>query len=103
MRAAVAAYNAGPGKVDPETAEINVANKDYSNDVWARAQHFHSYKPEKLKKGQLSHTVGKSETLSKIAAKYGTTVEELKSLNPQVYDANMVFPGENLVVPKGKE
>lgn len=43
------------------------------------------------------HQVAVGESLSTIAARYGTSVDELKRLNHR--SSNVVFAGENLVVP----
>ncbi|WP_462410331.1 C40 family peptidase [Neobacillus sp. Marseille-QA0830] len=43
------------------------------------------------------YTVQSGDTLSKIAAKYGTTVQELKTLNGLTYD--MIYAGQTLKVP----
>ncbi len=102
-RGAIASYNFGPKHVlnKDERLDKGTTGDDYSDDVWARAQYYSAHKTPKPKAGQLSHTVGKKETLSKVAKKYKTTVAKLRALNPQITDPSLVFPGENLVVPKG--
>lgn len=45
-----------------------------------------------------AYQVQKGDTLSKIAAKFGTTVNILKSLNPQIQDVNKIYTGWKLNV-----
>ncbi len=41
-----------------------------------------------------THTVVKGDTLWDIANKYGTTVAELASKNPQIKNPNLIYPGD---------
>jgi len=43
----------------------------------------------------------KGDTLRKIAAKFGTTVDELLRLNPQITNPNLVYVGQRINVPAG--
>lgn len=43
--------------------------------------------------------INRGDTLSKIANSYGTTVQGLLRLNPQIKDANKIYAGQALVVP----
>lgn len=45
-----------------------------------------------------TYQVQKGDTLSKIAAKYGTTVNNLKALNPQIKNVDMIYTGWKLNV-----
>lgn len=45
------------------------------------------------------HIIDNGETLSGIAAKYGTTVDALKKANPQIKNANNIYAGGVLDVP----
>ena len=47
--------------------------------------------------------IPKGATLSGIAKQYGTTVEELMRLNPQIKDPNLIYAGASLVVPEPKQ
>ena len=47
---------------------------------------------------QAGHVVQQGETLSKIAAQYGVTVEALMALN-SITDPNLIQVGENLAIP----
>lgn len=44
------------------------------------------------------HTVLPGECLSRIAAQYGKTLEELMRLNPQIKNPNRILPGERVRV-----
>lgn len=46
-------------------------------------------------------TVQAGDTLGAIADRFGTTVEELLRLNPQITDPNVIFAGQTLEVPGG--
>lgn len=47
-----------------------------------------------------THTVGRGETLSAIAARYGTTVDALVRANG-LASANMIYAGQRLTIPGG--
>jgi len=47
-----------------------------------------------------AHTVGRGETLSAIAARYGTTVQALVRANG-LASANMIYAGQRLIIPGG--
>ncbi len=47
----------------------------------------------------LEYIVQRGNTLSGIARKYGTTVNELVILNSQIRNPNLIFPGERIRVP----
>lgn len=47
-----------------------------------------------------AHTVGRGETLSAIAARYGTTVDALVRANG-LASANMIYAGQRLTIPGG--
>ena len=46
-----------------------------------------------------THTVKSGDTLGAIAAANGTTVAELIRLNPQIKDANLIYPGQAITLP----
>jgi len=50
-----------------------------------------------------SYTIQAGDTLSKIAATYGTTVEKLMELNPSISDPNQIQGDQELTLPKGSE
>lgn len=50
--------------------------------------------------GQTYYAV-KGDTLRKIAAKFGTTVDELLRLNPQIANPNLIYVGQAIGVPAG--
>jgi spore coat assembly protein SafA len=45
------------------------------------------------------HTVVKGDTMSKIAKKYGVTVEELMDANPQIKNPNKIAIGDAITIP----
>ena len=46
----------------------------------------------------VTYTVKKGDTLSELAAKYGTTVSKLMSLNPSIKKAGLIYIGQVLVI-----
>jgi len=50
--------------------------------------------------GQTYYAV-RGDTLRKIAAKFGTTVNALLQLNPQITNPNVIYVGQAIVVPAG--
>lgn len=51
-----------------------------------------------MESGDVWHTVAVGETLWSISLRYGTTVEKLVRLNPQVKNPNLIYPGERVRV-----
>ena len=49
---------------------------------------------------QVIYTVKKGDVLSKIAAKYGVTVEQIMKANPKIKNPNMIAPGDKIVIPQ---
>jgi LysM repeat protein len=45
------------------------------------------------------YTVKAGDTLSRIAGKYGLTVEQIVKANPQIKDPNKLALGDQLVIP----
>lgn len=45
------------------------------------------------------YTIQKGDTLAKIAAGYGTTVDKLMELNPQISSRDLIFTGHSLRLP----
>jgi hypothetical protein len=48
---------------------------------------------------QQVHVVAKGETMSKIARKYGLTIEELMAANPQIKNPNKIAIGDQITIP----
>lgn len=46
-----------------------------------------------------THTVVSGDTLSKIAAEYDTTLEEVIRANPQIKDPDVIYPGNKVTIP----
>jgi len=47
----------------------------------------------------MSYEIQSGDTLSEIAAAHNTSVEHLMELNPDITDANMIYTGNDLVIP----
>lgn len=47
---------------------------------------------------QVTYTVKKGDTLSKIAKAYGTTVNAIAKLNPDIKDVNKIYIGQKIVI-----
>jgi LysM repeat protein len=50
--------------------------------------------------GQVVHTVKSGETLSKIAATYGVTLDQILAANPKITNANKIAAGDKIVIPQ---
>lgn len=46
-----------------------------------------------------THTVKVGDTLSGIALKYGTTVDAIMAINPQITNRNIIFEGQEIKIP----
>jgi LysM repeat protein len=46
-----------------------------------------------------TYTVQRGDTLARIAARFGTTVEVLLKLNPKITDRNKIFVGQKITLP----
>ena len=46
--------------------------------------------------GTLYYRIAKGDTLGEIAKKYGTTVNKLMALNPQIKDPNKIYAGDSI-------
>jgi LysM repeat protein len=45
------------------------------------------------------YTVVRGDTLRKIAARFETTVDEILKINPQIKNANLIYPGDKINIP----
>ena len=48
-----------------------------------------------------SYTVQSGDTLRKIADKFGTTVDAILKVNPQITNANLIYVGQVITIPAG--
>ena len=46
--------------------------------------------------GNNYYTIKAGDTLSAIAARYGTTIAKLMSLNPHIKNANLIYAGDTI-------
>jgi len=47
------------------------------------------------------HTVQHGDSLSEIAQRYGVSVSELMSSNPNIHNPNVIYPGQQITIPDG--
>ena len=59
--------------------------------------------PAAVEKTYETYTIKRGDTLSAIAKKYGTTVSKLMEANPYITNANMIYAGKTLQIPKFHE
>ena len=59
--------------------------------------------PAVVQKAYETYTIKRGDTLSAIAKKYGTTVSKLMEANPYITNANMIYAGKTLQIPKFHE
>lgn len=55
--------------------------------------------PSSPPSGGQAYTVQRGDTLRKIAARYGVTVNDILALNPQIKNANLIYVGQILRLP----
>ncbi len=53
-----------------------------------------------LSASALSHTVVRGDTMWKLAVKYEVGTQEIIDANPQIQNPNLIYPGQQLIVPK---
>jgi LysM repeat protein len=51
--------------------------------------------------GYSTYVIARGDTLKALAARFGTSMEFLKSVNPDIYDINFIYEGQRLTVPSG--
>ena len=72
--------------IDPITADLNKLTKKTEK--------------KKEKKQYETYTIKSGDTLSGIAARYGTTVSKLLDANPYITNPNLIYAGKTLQIPK---
>ena len=84
------------GKVD-----MNHSYRDFPSEINANASSESSTPaPAPAPSQEVSYTVQSGDTLSGIAAKYGTTYQELAKING-IQNPNLIYPGQVLVITAG--
>ena len=51
--------------------------------------------------GYALYIVARGDTLKSLAARFGTTMDVLMSLNRDIYNANLIYEGQRMTVPSG--
>ena len=51
----------------------------------------------------ITYTVQSGDTLWKIASKYQVGISEIKSLNPQITNLALIYPGEKITIPSASD
>ena len=51
--------------------------------------------------GYASYIIARGDTMRALAARFGTTVDFLKRINPEIFDVNVIFEGQRITVPSG--
>lgn len=93
---AITLYNKGGGKVLPglvkrraeEKALFNSKNSEKLDNISTSNSNTNS---------RITYKVVKGDTLTKIAKKYGTTINKLKTLN-NIKNANLIYVGQILII-----
>ena len=89
--------------IDPISKELaNLSNQAASNITSATASTTGSESPATQQQYE-TYTIKSGDTLSKIAKKYGTTVEKLMAANPYITNKNKIYAGKSLQIPKFHE
>lgn len=83
--------------VDPLKEELKNINKSSSS---SKKSSKNSSSKKSSKKEYTNYTVKKGDTLSAIAKKYGTTVKKIMSENSSIKNANKIYVGQKLKIPK---
>lgn len=78
--------------VDPITSDLNKLYKQTSSS--SSSSRKKEYETYKIKYG---------DTLSEIAAKFGTTVSKIMAANPSITNKNLIYAGNTLKIPKFHE
>lgn len=82
---------------NPEITNVNLIYEGQRLTIYAAGQ---NPPPPPPPPGDVYYAQ-RGDTLRKIAAKFGTTVNELIRLNPQIYNPNLIYVGQAITVPAG--
>jgi LysM repeat protein len=84
----------------PEESGVAQGKSSSSSTVASSFPNLPSKVPVAAKQvGGASYKIKPGDTLGKIAAANGTTIQALLSVNPQIKDANVIAVGANLTIP----
>ena len=88
-------YNAYKNNfIDPISAELQKLNQQATTATPPPAEQVQQYETYLIKQG---------DTLSKIARRYGTTVEKIMAANPYITNKHKIYAGKTLQIPKFHE
>ena len=76
-----------------ENIEVASAN-DYLSNI---SGVFEAFTPESL--NGVGYQIQQGDTLSEIAAANNTTIDQIMELNPNVTDSNLIYAGNELIIP----
>lgn len=79
--------------------DMNHSYRDFPSEINANAS-APSESPAPTPSQEVSYTVQSGDTLSGIAAKYGTTYQELAKING-IQNPNLIYPGQVLIINSG--
>ena len=80
--------------IDPITSDLANLNKATTTTTAQTTEQKQQYE---------TYTIKSGDTLSKIAKKYGTTVDKLMAANPYITNKNKIYAGKTLQIPKFHE
>lgn len=90
--------------IDKLTVDINKLISDLNKDAkGSSTSSGKSSSSNSSKQEYTNYKVKSGDTLSAIAAKYGTTVSKIMAANPSIKDKNLIYAGSTLKIPKFHE
>jgi LysM repeat protein len=108
-RAQAAPSSSGAGYKIQRGDTLSEIAKRFGTDVETLARMNGITNPNRINAGDTisvpsvgkGHTVQRGDTLSEIAGAYGTSVDALMRSNPDIKNANQIYPGQVVQIPSG--
>lgn len=88
--------------IDPVSQELENLSKKAASNITSAGTTTATSSPTTEQQFE-TYTIKAGDTLSKIAKKYGTTVEKLMAANPYITNKNKIYAGKTLQIPKFHE
>lgn len=88
--------------IDPVSQELENLSKKAASNITSAGTTTTTSSPTTEQQFE-TYTIKAGDTLSKIAKKYGTTVEKLMAANPYITNKNKIYAGKTLQIPKFHE